>query len=190
MQRQYILSWAHLLDASTWLIPYSVPPSQRHPAGRLPHMSTTMVNSSSSMHWANAMGFREILTRSIPAHSSPNLSTKLYSALCYTFNSSVILPFFLHTSPHPHRNSSSFPFFLLTCLSYLTWLICLFVSSLGQSVYDQTLYIRQGIWGKEFLNMASMCRNHLFYIYFLIYSSQNFTTIIITHIFVHWAQKN
>lgn len=45
------------------------------------------------------------------------------------------------------------------------------------------------LWEKEILNMTSMFRNHVFCIYFLIYSSQNFTTTITNHIFIHWAQK-
>ena len=57
-----MLSRTHPLGASTGLIPCSVPPNQRQLAGHLPHV--TAINSPSSRHWANAVSFRETLTRS------------------------------------------------------------------------------------------------------------------------------
>lgn len=147
MQMQSILSWAHLLDASSRLIPYSVPPSQRHLADRLPHIPIAAVNCPSSMPWANTTGFREILTRSMRAHRSPKLSIKWHSASCYTSISNVILPFFLQTSPHPP--SSSFPFFLLTYLFYLTWHIGEFFgteSVWSNLIYQALRYDRRSFW--------------------------------------------
>lgn len=104
----------------TRLTPLPDPLSLRPLAGRLPHTVVTAVNSLSSLSSASIYppGKCYRLQRNAQTSTLVRRSTNLYIMShfipCHTSICSIILPFLLLTSSHPHKNSSSLSFCVLT----------------------------------------------------------------------------